>query len=276
MLSAVLPGLREVRSAVAAGYLWLLVGWLALRETLPTREGASGVWDAFYELGDITGAIGLGAAATFAAYLLGSLAVPLLDQVLTPAYRVTRNAWFDVRHTRGVRRPLSRLTAEEPVMRAGELSGAGSHSLANHVRYSVNEAVTLGYPGSQIDDPALQNQMFSQVITELRLVERRLIGDQVELHSEIDRLRSEAELRTAIAPPMTALVIFLTLSSSLWWGPALLVPAALYVQGQLRMRERNDSLVDALLLGRVEAPALERLRLASEDQANARRRHASE
>ena len=155
-------------------------------------------------------------------------------------------------------------------MAMGILSGAGSHSLASYVRQEVNQAVLSGYSGAQFHDPTVQDQTYGHVIGEMRLIERRLIGNETELHAELDRLRAEAELRTAIVPPLTVLGLLLTIFASPLWLVLLVPIAALFVQGQLRLRERNDSLVDTLLLERVQAPVLEKMRLAAEQHLLAR------
>jgi hypothetical protein len=73
MLSSVLPGIRELRAPLAAGFIWLTTLWLVFANGAPTRDEAQGVYEATYRLGDALSAIGLGVVASFVAYLLGSL-----------------------------------------------------------------------------------------------------------------------------------------------------------------------------------------------------------
>ena len=42
MLASVLPGLRELRVPLSAGFLWLLALWFAIEPTLPAVDEASG------------------------------------------------------------------------------------------------------------------------------------------------------------------------------------------------------------------------------------------
>ena len=72
MLINLLPGLRELRAPLAAGYLWLLGLWLAFGESVPKRSEATGAWKQVLEAEDLFSAIGKAAALTFTAYLLGS------------------------------------------------------------------------------------------------------------------------------------------------------------------------------------------------------------
>jgi hypothetical protein len=65
MLLNLLPGLRELRAPLAAGFLWLFAAWLAFEGAIPEPAGAPEFFDQFE-------AVGAAAALTFAAYLVGS------------------------------------------------------------------------------------------------------------------------------------------------------------------------------------------------------------
>lgn len=74
MLASLLPGLREVRTPLAAGYLWLLNLWLVFRDRLPMKAPNQGlVVPGLFELGNLLGMTTILAGVSFAAYLLGSL-----------------------------------------------------------------------------------------------------------------------------------------------------------------------------------------------------------
>jgi hypothetical protein len=78
-LASLLPGLRDLRAPLAAGYLWLLTVWLALAEHVPDRdEATTGLFSSVYRLDDLVTAIGLGVALSFVAYVLGMLSQGLL------------------------------------------------------------------------------------------------------------------------------------------------------------------------------------------------------
>ena len=70
MLAGILPGLRDVRAPLAAGYLWLCFGWLIVSDDVATAEGVVG---RVVELGGVVTDAALAVAASFAAYLIGSL-----------------------------------------------------------------------------------------------------------------------------------------------------------------------------------------------------------
>jgi hypothetical protein len=81
VLASLLPGLREIRAPLAAGYLWLVVAWLVFQDRVETGAAASGSVDALLTLKDELGTGGLTAAATFVAYLVGALWQPVAERV---------------------------------------------------------------------------------------------------------------------------------------------------------------------------------------------------
>jgi hypothetical protein len=80
VLSQVLPGLREIRGPLAAGYLWLLFGWLVFNASLKEAGGPVGE---LVELGGEVSDATLAVAASFAAYLVGSLSEDGFRRLLT-------------------------------------------------------------------------------------------------------------------------------------------------------------------------------------------------
>ena len=73
MLMNLLPGLRDLRAPLAAGYLWLIGLWLLLVDAVPSRSKATGVVAHVYTLTHDLGHGVVLAAISFAAYLVGSI-----------------------------------------------------------------------------------------------------------------------------------------------------------------------------------------------------------
>jgi hypothetical protein len=71
VLSSVLPGLRDVRAPLAAGYLWLLSFYLGFEPVVLRHP--TGIWKTLSHLGHTFSAVGVGLAVTFIAYLVGSI-----------------------------------------------------------------------------------------------------------------------------------------------------------------------------------------------------------
>jgi hypothetical protein len=87
-----LPGVREIRSALAGGYLWIAVFWLALDPSLGAGDFAAEPYRSAQHLGDAVGPLALGIAINFAAYLIGT-GVNEIRGVVSRAYlRVRRSA----------------------------------------------------------------------------------------------------------------------------------------------------------------------------------------
>lgn len=77
MLAGILPGVRELRAPLAAGYLWLLILWIAFGDALPTKDEVEpgGPVERFYDLEPVVSSLGLAVVASVAAYIIGSIAV---------------------------------------------------------------------------------------------------------------------------------------------------------------------------------------------------------
>lgn len=72
ILSNALPGFRDLRGPVIAGYMWLLFAWILTTPDLDTRPNG-GVAEAFYNLGEHISRVGIIVAVSVAAYLVGSI-----------------------------------------------------------------------------------------------------------------------------------------------------------------------------------------------------------
>jgi hypothetical protein len=82
--SALIPGIREIRGPLVAGYLWMLIVWLALGEQLPD-SASDPIFERLWQVGDILGRLGLAAVASVVAYLLGSMIHSVTSALLTRA-----------------------------------------------------------------------------------------------------------------------------------------------------------------------------------------------
>jgi hypothetical protein len=74
MLTSILPGLRDLRGPLTAGYLWLLAAWIAFGDVMPHSRPQSGEQpvQAVFDLAGFFGKGAVVAAVTFTAYLLGA------------------------------------------------------------------------------------------------------------------------------------------------------------------------------------------------------------
>ena len=66
--------MRDVRTPLAVGYVWLLVAWLLFSDRVPRfRPVEGGLVSALFDLGSVVGKGALLAAVSFVAYLIGAL-----------------------------------------------------------------------------------------------------------------------------------------------------------------------------------------------------------
>lgn len=434
MLTNLLPGLRELRAPLSAGYLWIALIWLVLGPHIPPPSEAQGLTRRVLEFFQDVGAIGGGVALSFAAYLIGAVSQAMLDPLLrripTPGgagiggravlsvkgfrsvtllvqervakiradlkpHRLTLEevARRELRsedlanvglteeevraaentralmNARGIHdvdllrlkilrrtlRPLG-LTIEqalrlvdfkEQLARAGytpdrilelfaneqqdkaadSTSGEEQAALIERLVASgrtrdevvsalrriqllddaedvTSEALENGreildkmkgtplsagslddleYVGSRLtrlqessEDSWEAGALVRRVIGDLDLVATRLIGNDPDLYSAVDRLRAEAEFRLAIVGPMIGLSLLLAQGWHGLWSVLVAPAVILLLDGKRRDRSAMDLLADALFLGRVEAPALEKFERSAQDLILSRTGEASQ
>jgi uncharacterized membrane protein len=257
VLASLLPGLRELRAPLSAGYLWLLAAWLLVESHVAGRKGATGVLGSLYELGTAAGAVGVAAAVSFIAYLVGSISEELWEE----PWRRAMLAW---------RRPRS--DAPE-AWKTPSLSNDGLRSIQLLVstasdrihdvglkpedvrwQHAMPTTVTEGEPTGDMDF-----WLGRRTIDELGLVGARLMIDAPELFNAADRMRAESELRLAVIPPLGVLTAILAVEMSPLWLVLVLPLVALFRQAVRRRQQAGDGIADALWTGKVKAPVLERL-----------------
>ena len=88
ILANVLPGVRDVRAPILAGYSWLLFGWLLLGDALDRRPGLRYVHDVVV-VAHRAGPVWTAAAVSVVAYLVGLLSRDL-SSAMSSAMRVVR------------------------------------------------------------------------------------------------------------------------------------------------------------------------------------------
>ncbi|MEA2370753.1 MAG: hypothetical protein QOH12_1147 [Solirubrobacteraceae bacterium] len=81
-----------------------------------------------------------------------------------------------------------------------------------------------------------------------------------QIYAEVDRLDAERAFRSALLIPTVALAVAVRNEELLWGLLALAISAMLAVQGLRRGNEAGSVLVEALDIGTLDAPVLDRLR----------------
>jgi hypothetical protein len=207
MLASLLPGLRDVRTPLTVGYLWLLTAWLLFGEYVPrSRPPGNGLVAQLFDLGGLLGSAAPIAALSFIAYLLGALlTIPVESRSISGA--LTRLSDFSMSRD-------ARLTTREYAGQRGELAAELRNQLKDStLKLSLADTRALGDFGG---GPLKLNIPTNDLRTRL------LVANQ-ELYGEYDRLAAEASFRVNMTPPLLVLALLLRSISTPSWDSVLLL-----------------------------------------------------
>jgi hypothetical protein len=232
MLASLLPGLRDVRTPLAVGYLWLLILWLWLADRVPrTKPADDGLVARLFDLQDILGATVALACLSFVAYVLGAL--------LTIPIEASQIYLF--------LRRLGRYFSKDTQLYAREYDQHREEVLERFSGQGVNVTEAEMRALKRLAD---RERGFSRSVSDLRA--RLLVANQ-ELYGEYDRLAAEAAFRVNLFPPSIALAILIARDLSVFWGIVVLVVAViLLLQGANRLGLSTAVLQRAVVAGVIE------------------------
>jgi hypothetical protein len=236
MLASLLPGLRDVRTPLAVGFLWFFTVWLffggRLLDQLPVD---SPIRANFLDLSNFFGTGAAVAAVSFSAYLFGS--VVTFDPDSMPIRFA--GSWVALRKRTDV-----------------------SLELMDHLNRELTKY------GEVRNHPEAR---FDQLLPTDDLRARLLVVSQ-GMYDEYDRLEAEATFRVNVSIPMVAFAVILsaTTPDHAWRTKlATIVLLALaimiFAQGVRKHRLSQSVLMRAVLAGLIEHPSVARARLKSEE-----------
>lgn len=268
MLINLLPGIRDLRTPLATGYLWLLALWLWIPSHFKYIPPTSGVPGDITRLAHYASRAGVVVAISFAAYLIGVLSkslnpplvrlgtastyiaalisgsivpkIQLLDfwrrafPVDTPRDEFVENRVFASK---------KKFSEAAVSIATGRLSEAGIYSLQESSRRAADEGVV---------DKEMQASYYSYLLTEVPGLGNALVGKETELYSVYDRLISEYEFRIGVGAPLIALIVTLAIRWSPLWLLVLLPVLALLAAGSQQRMAAGDLLADAVRLKRID------------------------
>ncbi len=272
VLASVLPGLRQLRAPLAAGYLWLFAAGLALAELIPRPAAVqTGILRDIYDAAAVAGQSAIAVAATFTAYLVGVLSVQA-TAVLLPTLRVLRKQTPIGSRTRRV--PTAPSAAGQQMLREAVLDQLavrydGDPELADKLAQTRTLCGTPGELSDSATRRALLDVRFDidayarNLEHDLPLMPLRLLGEEKEreIYGEFDRTRAEAEFRAAVALPIAALVVVIAVRASAWWLLALVVPALLVLEAWRQAATAADVLAESIRARAPHSPALDDVRV---------------
>ncbi|MFF3642439.1 hypothetical protein [Streptomyces sp. NPDC002564] len=247
MLSSLLPGVREIRTPLTSGYLWLAILWIFIGDSAPTEDPGHGPFSTMWRVGESLGRPALLAALSFAAYLVGTF---LEIDPLHMWEHGGRPAWI----TRG--RNMLRNLPFFSRLQVFPISGQAREDMT-----IFSEAIL----GSTAGDPGEVREILSNITKEESQIATRIQANNIDLYNKYDRLLAESSFRVNIAPPLTLLSLILIWSSrpSLY-AQALLTIAStaygflLFRQGVRKAIRSRDVITQALAVGIVESTYLRR------------------
>jgi hypothetical protein len=284
MLANLLPGLRDLRTPLAVGYLWLTGLWLLISDrVLRAAEVApSGLIKGVYRLEGFLGPSAALSALSFVAYLIGIMLLWRInwnvlkvdireveeESLLFPRLRTKLFIFFRLPNAFKISELLDQINDTiRRRMRERIDATKGKFSLKDHQKVTGvrrEPIVVIEEDGRKMSDIA---ELYIRA-TELQLPEVgiRLQGENRDLWDTFDRSRAESEFRSAVALPLAFVIIVVSLKSTLWCLLLLLVPIWLLNLAMRKSVEATSALIQALALTKVQPPIFERL-----DEALARK-----
>jgi hypothetical protein len=216
-LTSALPGFRDLRPPLVAGYLWLVFLWILIKPDIHKRP-ANEVAAAVYDLAKDAGPIWIGAAIGVAAYLVGSV-----SQALSPV--IGHKGLLSIRN-----KVLPSRFARPEIDLLGRYLEEARRKVTMEIVEQHEDAARGG-----LDD-------------ELELPATLLLGKEPDerLFSEADRLQAERELRLAVVPPLSVIAILLACNQSRLWWLALIPVAVLLWQGHSRNEDFRSLMLGAM------------------------------
>jgi hypothetical protein len=282
MLVGALTGLRDVRAPLAVGYVTLLALWLLLYHAFPETAGA--VHRSYPEVSGIAhdiGPVGVAIAASFAAFLIGTVLVRLSARALrirgtpieadpTPARQKGRK-WISITHDAEMDDLELRLQelVKTRVDAIPEQNRADPVRQLTRPQGSSKKWFRVRKEGAEERDVdalprAVEPHVMVRIEAKSGRIDERILARDANLYNELYRLRSEAELRAGLLPALS--LLFVAIAIRVPWSPwllVLLIPAScgfLFLlmdeAFELRSRARGIAL-RAVLDGLVSTPTLD-------------------
>lgn len=279
MIASLLPGLRDVRAPLVAGSLLLFGVVLLVGSELDSLSVAAERSERLNELVAWLGKPGLTTAALLGSYLLGSLVVSSIRGL----FRQIEKSVVAYRADEGDPTGDRDINLSAVARRLIEMSKTTRGSI-RHDAWFPFEAASLASLGVEVArwvpvDPAhatgasrtpaaplSESGPVTSILTEsLGDGGRRLRLASADLHSDFDRLRSEAELRDSLLPSLPVALVAILLNTSLSVAVELtvialaaLLLAVLFVQARQLDRASGSLLVGAIADHTISVPTLDR------------------
>ena len=257
MLASLLPGFRDVRSALVSGYMWVAAAWLIGAHIWPhllTQDKLFG--EPVIKLLTILGSAGSLAALSLLCLIVGEFtsgSVQTLFFRFSKVYvqRLTPENFYNA--------PRGWLRLFRPM----------SFQSMNRVYVRMQRAHAERMADSIADSPSADNpsapaeQVAIQALREVLYLSPRVIVAKPELYAEYDRVKAESTFRDAILVPLPILAagFLLNVNVALWVklllaALVLVIDTFLFVQARHRFSVANSIVAHSLADGTISSAAI--------------------
>ncbi|MEU6400720.1 hypothetical protein ABZ867_27535 [Streptomyces cinnamoneus] len=296
MLLTLLPGIRELRTPLAIGYIYLLTLTILLKGSVPRKEDATGPLQSIYEIAEWLGKPALLGISAFAAYLIGSIlqvhggsifglqARIVVASMRTPAWQFFQKRKSE-KHLREIigREMETTPTKDErlrfaygPVARRRRnievrVEGGDTHILRSG---GVMGLATLGmlavYVHDRVSGTGIRwGEAYSTLTNDFTTLRTRLLVASKDLYGDYDRLSAEADFKVnvGISGVVLSSITGATLDDTRWL--AVWVPMAILItRGLKALREATSVMAQAIIAEVVKSPKFEALLGTAETRQN--------
>ncbi|GIH48705.1 hypothetical protein SAMN05421833_12035 [Microbispora rosea] len=250
MLANLLPGIREIRAPISAGYIWLFFAWLIWARHLPEPAHAAGLLVDVYRLADSMGESGVGIGLSFLAYMIGIISTSISRRIngflsIFIGGKASRVTLRSILRSRG-------LVTYQETYQFG-LRGILPIRIANGVKLMASML-------SPSTPPRMRAiwEFMRELSNDIGQIPVRLIGHDQELYNAYDRTNSEAEFRTGCAFPLGAVAVGVYLQVNAAAGITIaLVALSILISGIKREGEASLFLLLTVTSGRMDSSILE-------------------
>lgn len=245
MLTTILPGLRDLRTPLATGYLWLVALFLIFAELVPKPDSDIAIVRQVFDLSTALGTTTLLAVASFIAYLIGaavsieevsvSKLVPRLRRfhLIRKKHELTRikdiqQQPYTTTYSLSHYEQLLNDTVDR-VIDVGKLYTDMVSDNSQDALYFRGFTIGKGSMGNKtLEFRDTLSQLNSHIEKEQPIIANKLHSENSPLWDDYDREIAEGNFRISVAAPLTA--VLLAIFTRFWlyvgWDWRLLPAAA--------------------------------------------------
>jgi hypothetical protein len=258
ILASLLPGVRDLRTPLSAGALWLtalLMFFIPRRDLIVAHNrDASALGEVLHKL---PSSLAISAAAVVA-FLLGNVAVGLTSPLIKLSGRLSRSVLLSVLKYRYGNSRLKQLLRSLRFFYLFDRLGEAVRLVSVSARGLVIDASMTALVRAKVPAGAAMVFPIDYAIDSLPYSAPQLSQAAATQYQEYDRLKSEAEFRVAIVPPLIAIGAVAPINAKAWVLVGLAVSAlVLLMQAVRQVRASNDILANAAFLEHISMPSVQ-------------------